>query len=84
MVGTAEPFHNTVEFAANPEPFTVSVKAMPPDTAVAGLKLVITEGATAAGVIVKDRPFEEVPFVFTVIVGEPAAAMRLAATDAIN
>ena len=84
MVGTAEPFHNTVELAANPEPFTVRVNDPPPATAVAGLRLLITGEAPAAGVIVKDRPFEEVPFVFTVIVGEPAAAMRLAATDAIN
>ena len=75
------PFQRTPELAANPEPFTVRVKAAPPACAVAGFKLLITGVAL---VIVKDEPLLAVPPVLTVTVAVPAEVIRSAATDAVN
>ena len=54
----------------------------PPATAVAGLRLVITD--TTAAVTVKDEPALVVPFVVTVTVAVPCEAIRLAAILAVS
>ena len=59
------PFHKIVELAANPEPFTVRVKADPPAAVVDGLVLVIT-GFTVGAAIVNVELLDTAPFVLTV------------------
>ena len=83
LVGSEAPFHNTVEFAANPEPITVSVNAGLPAGAVDGLRVLMAGGAFAA-VIAKAVPPDTALPVLTVTVAPLWEAMRLAATDAIS
>jgi hypothetical protein len=55
VVASGEPFHETTVLPENPEPFTVSVNAAPPATAVLGEILVRVSGA---GVMVKGSALE--------------------------
>jgi hypothetical protein len=70
-----------IELAANPEPLTVKLNAAPPACAIEGFRLLITG---IAGVIVNVEPLDVVPFVLTVTVADPCAAIRLAATAPLN
>ncbi|MGA2113575.1 MAG: hypothetical protein ABSH56_02355 [Bryobacteraceae bacterium] len=81
VVESAAPFHCTVDPPTNPDPFTVSVKALLPAVAVEGLKLAIV----GPGLIVKGAPAEVAPpLLITLIVAVPAAAIRLLLTVAVN
>jgi hypothetical protein len=80
VVGSAAPFHCTVDPPTNPDPFTVSVKALLPAVAVEGLKLLIV----GPGLIVNEAPAEVVPPLLTVMVAVPAEAIRLPLTVAVN
>jgi len=60
-------------------PFTVRVIAGPPACAMDGLRLVIVR-FTAPVEIVNARPLDTTPFVLTVTVAVPCAAMRLPST----
>ena len=82
LVGAGVPFHNTLAFAANPDPFTVRVNEFPPACADDGLRLLIASGAPA--VIVKAEPFEVVPPAFTVTVAVPCPAIKLSPMVAVN
>ena len=81
------PFHEIVELAAKPEPFTIRVNPGPPACAEDGLTLLIVgpgAGFPGAAVMVNPALFDAVPFALTVTVALPCEAMRLAATDAVN
>jgi len=80
-VATGEPFHKMTELAANPEPFTVRVKAAPPACAVDGLRLLMFG---VAGPIVNIELLETAPFVPTVTGADPCAAMRVAPTAPVS
>ena len=82
VVGIDMPFHKTVEFAANPDPFTVNVNETPPACAAVGLRLLIATGPGA--VIVKTEPLVTIPLTFTVTVAVPCEAMRLPGIDAVS
>jgi len=72
-----------VELAANPEPFTVRVKAGPPTCPAAGLMLLMV-GFTTGATIAKVELLETAPFPLTVTATDPCVAMRLAATAPVN
>jgi hypothetical protein len=83
LVGTATAlFQMTVEFVANPEPLTVSVKAEPAGT-VAGLRLEIV-GVSVGDIKVIVAPLDAKPPVLTPTDAIPGDAMRFAAMVAVN
>jgi hypothetical protein len=82
VVGTADPFHSTVDPPAKPDPFTVRVNADPPAVTALGLRFDITG---SPGLIVKVTAFEvPAPVEITVIVAVPADAIKLAEIEAFN
>jgi hypothetical protein len=81
LVGKGVPFHRIVELALNPEPFTVRVKARPPDCAEDGLRLLIVPFAVA---IVNVELLEIAPPLLTVMTAAPCPAMRLAPTAPVS
>ena len=80
VVVSALPFHWTTAPEAKPVPLTVRVKAAPPAVAPLGL----SEEITGPPLIVKVAPPDVTPFSTTVTVTVPGAAIRLAATCAVN
>lgn len=81
VVVNAVVFHRTTAPDANPLPFTVSVNAGAPAVAELGLSDVIAGGGT---VIVNGNPLVVVDPESTVTVALPAAAIRLAETEAVS
>jgi hypothetical protein len=81
VVGTGDPFHWAMAPPKNPLPFTVSVKAGPPEVAEFGLREVI---AGAGGAIVNGNPLVVAPAESTVTVAVPAVAIRVAETEAVS
>ena len=81
VVGSADPFHWAMAPPKNPVPFTVSVKAGPPEVAESGLREVITG---AGGAIVNGNPLVVVPAESTVTVAVLAVAIRVAETGAVS
>jgi hypothetical protein len=83
VVGSGAPFHRTVEFEANPEPFTVRVNACPPACAADGLMLLMN-GPALADEMLNVTPLDVTLFALTATVAVPCVAIRLAATLAVN
>jgi hypothetical protein len=83
VVGSGDPFHKIVELAANPEPFTVRVSPAPPACAIEGVMVLIV-GFKVDDEIVNVELLDTVPFVLTVTVAVPGAAMRPAPTAPAN
>ena len=82
-VGSAVPFHMTVEPPTKPEPVTVSVKPALPACADVGLKLVMV-GRLVAVEIVKEAVLEVDPLALTATVTDPAEAINPALTEAVS
>ena len=80
VVVSAVEFHCTTAPETNPVPLTVSVKLAWPTVALLGISEVIAGPV----LMVKVALAEVTPFSVTVMVAEPAAATRLAATGAVN
>jgi hypothetical protein len=80
VVVKGAPLKFTTEPAANPLPFTVSVNAAPPATAVAGLIELITGG----GLIVNVAGFDVAPPEVTVTETLPGVAIADAGTAAVT
>jgi hypothetical protein len=83
VVGSEDPFHETVEFAVKPKPLTVRVNAGPPACAEGGARLVMV-GAGFAALIVKLKLLLTVPAALTATEAIPGEAIRLAAIEAVN
>jgi hypothetical protein len=74
-------FNDTTAPAANPVPVTVKVNAAPPAVTLEGEMLVITG---PGGVMVNVKALVITPLTFTVMDADPACAIRLALTAAVN
>lgn len=82
-VERGDPFHRIVELLVNPDPFTVSVNAVPPACAIAGLRLLMA-GVEFPGEIVKVEPLDTKALVLTVTVAAPCVRMSPASMVPVN
>jgi hypothetical protein len=81
VLGNSVDPHHKVQFEVKFVPFTVSVKALPPTYALAGLRLVIVG---AGGLTVKAALWLAPLTLLTVMLAVPAVAIKLAGTAAIT
>jgi hypothetical protein len=81
-VGRGVPFQRTVELTVKPEPLTVMLKAGLPACAFDWLRPLRAEGDGA--VMVKVELLDTAPPALTVTMADPCAAIKFAATEAVN